>query len=382
MMLTNQMCGETVPQMGMGTMRLPVVDGDDKNIDEEQVQRMVKYALDHGCNYFDTGYSYHGGNSEVVIGKTLAAYPRDSYMLADKFPGYMRDSFGRVEEIFEEQLQRCGVDYFDFYLLHNVCEMNIELYLNEDKYHTVEYLLKQKESGRIKHLGFSAHASLPTLQRFLSKFSDQMEFGQLQVNWMDWEFQNAKEKVEMLRSHNLPIIVMEPLRGGRLAKLSNEMNRRLTEVRLDATPAEWGMRFVQNMPGVALVLSGGSSSAHVVENMRIFEDTKELNSAERQILKDMGKELAAIDTVPCTKCRYCISHCPQYLDIPELIALYNEHQTIPSGKGFIAPMALGGMDENRRPSACIGCGKCSAVCPQEIDIPGIMRNMRDNISVW
>ena len=213
--------------LGMGCMRFPTVDGDFKKIDEEKTAEIFDYAIAHGVNYFDTAYMYHGGQSEIITGKLLKKYPRESYYIADKFPGVDLSAFGRVEEIFEEQLQKVGVEYFDFYLFHCLCENNIEQYLDEDgKYKTYEYLAEQKRKGRIKHLGFSAHAELETMRRFLKKYGSVMEFCQLQINWLDWTYENAKAKVELLKEYNIPVWVMEPVRGGRLAQLSPEYEAR------------------------------------------------------------------------------------------------------------------------------------------------------------
>ena len=182
--------------LGMGAMRFPVIDGDDQKIDEEATAKMVKYAIEQGVNYFDTAWGYHGGNSELVMGKVLSVYPREKFYLATKFPGYDLANMEKVEEIFEKQLEKCRVSYFDFYLFHNVCEMNINEYLDE-KYGIFEYLMKQKENGRIRHLGFSAHGSIEVMRRFLEAYGEHMEFGQLQVNYVDWKFQEAKAKVEL-----------------------------------------------------------------------------------------------------------------------------------------------------------------------------------------
>ena len=207
--------------LGMGAMRLPVVDGKDAHIDEAATAQMVAYAMEHGITYYDTAWGYHDGNSETVMGKALAAYPRESYFLATKFPGYDLSNMDKVEQIFEKQLEKCGVDYFDFYLFHNVCEMNVDAYLDE-RYGILDYLRKQKENGRIRHLGFSAHGSRRIMVRFLDSCGKYMEFCQIQLNYLDWEFQDARGKAEQLNSRNIPIWVMEPLRGGRLASLSEE----------------------------------------------------------------------------------------------------------------------------------------------------------------
>ena len=205
--------------LGLGAMRLPVVDGVYANIDQPVVEAMVDYAIEHGINYFDTAWGYHDGNSEPALGKALGRYPRDKFYLASKFPGYDLGNMPKVKEIFEEQLKKCGVEYFDFYLFHNVCEMNIDAYLNDEKYGIYSYLMEQKKNGRIRHLGFSCHGAMDVLKRFLDAYGDDMEFCQLQLNYLDWTFQHDKEKVEVLNEKNIPVWVMEPLRGGKLAKL-------------------------------------------------------------------------------------------------------------------------------------------------------------------
>ena len=211
-----------LPMLGFGSMRLPLLPGGwDGDVDEAAVAEMVALAMERGANYFDTAYGYHNGNSERVMGRVLSRYPRESWLLASKFPGYDVSNIrpDRVEAIFEEQLEKCGVDYFDFYLFHNVYERNVGPYLDPDN-RVLEYLLRQKEAGRIRHLGFSAHGSLAVIQRFLDAYGEYMEFGQLQLNYLDWDFQGARAKAEELNRRHIPIWVMEPLRGGRLARLS------------------------------------------------------------------------------------------------------------------------------------------------------------------
>ncbi len=218
--------------LGLGAMRLPVIDGDDGRIDEPAVQEMVAYAMEQGINYYDTAWGYHGGHSESVLGRALKKYPRNTFYLATKFPGYDLSNMGKVEEIFEKQLEKCGVEYFDFYLFHNVCEMNIEQYLDR-QYGIFEYLMKQKENGRIRHLGFSAHGSVAVMRRFLEAYGEHMEFCQIQLNFLDWTFQNARGKVKLLEEYHIPVWVMEPLRGGKLASLPEEHENTLTALRPD-----------------------------------------------------------------------------------------------------------------------------------------------------
>ena len=360
--------GLQLSALGFGAMRLPVIDGDDARVDEPLTLQMVEYAYDHGINYYDTAWGYHGGNSERVLGRALARYPRESFYLADKFPGYDVSNFGKHEQIFAEQLERCGVDYFDFYLMHNVCELNIEQYLDDEKFGTLSFFRRQVEEGRIKHLGFSVHGNLETFMRFLEAYGDIVEFCQIQLNYMDWDFQNARGKVEELRRRGLAIMVMEPLRGGILISLDDEDMRPLRALRPDANAIEWAFAYVRGIQGVGTVLSGMSNMEQLRENVALFEREDELSADEEAALLALGRKLASAKGVPCTACHYCVSHCPIELDIPRLLELYNEHLSRPDF-AFIAPMALGAMPADKHPSACIGCGACASVCPQQIDIP-------------
>lgn len=361
-----------ISELGMGTMRLPVIDGVYANIDEKETEKMVAYAMEHGINYYDTAWGYHDGKSEIATGKALSRYPRESYYLATKFPGYDLSNMGKVEMIFEEQLKKCGVEYFDFYLFHNVCEMNIDAYL-DPKYGIFDYLMKQKENGRIRHLGFSAHGSYDVMKRFLEAYGDNMEFCQIQLNYLDWSFQDAKAKVELLEEYHLPVWVMEPLRGGRLCKLAEEDEAKLKALRPDEKIPSWAFRFLQSVPSVKVVLSGMSDYEQLRENIRTFEEEKPLNTEERKVLSGIAENMLKKKILPCTACRYCTSHCPKHLDIPSLLALYNEHSF--TGGGFIAPMALMAFPEDKKPTACIGCRSCEKVCPQQIKISEAMKDL-------
>ena len=370
--------GIKLPELGFGTMRLPVVDGDDAHIDQHAVNKMVAYAMGHGANYFDTAWGYHAGNSELAMGEALKAYPRDSFYLATKFPGYDLSNMGKVEEIFERQLEKCQVEYFDFYLIHNVCEMNIDAYLDHS-YRTYEYLLEQKEKGRIRHLGFSAHGSVEVMERFLAEYGQGMEFCQIQLNYLDWEFQQAREKLELLQRRGIPAWIMEPLRGGRLANLSEEEAGQLAALNPQLKPVEWAFRFIQGLPDVVVTLSGMSNFEQLKANIATFETEVSLNAEEQAGLLGLAHDMAAKTGVPCTACRYCTTHCPQGLDIPKLLALYNEHTF--TGGGFLAPMAVAALTEDRRPSACLDCGACAAVCPQAIDIPEVLADFSSKLGI-
>lgn len=351
--------------LGMGAMRLPVIGGDDAKIDQLAVDRMVDVAMERGINYYDTAWGYHSGSSEIAIGRSLGRYPRERWHLATKFPGYDLSNMNQVKTVFKRQLEKCGVDYFDFYLFHNVCEMNIEAYL-DPKYGIFDYLTEQKRSGRIRHLGFSAHGSREVIERFLEAYGKGMEFCQLQMNYLDWSFQDVKNKAALLAEYQLPIWVMEPLRGGKLASLAEEDAAKLKALRPDETIPAWAFRFLQSIPGVAVTLSGMSNMQQLEENLSTFEAEHPLNQQEMETLLGIADSMVQKTSVPCTACRYCTSHCPQSLDIPMLLELYNEHCF--TGGGFIAPMALMAVPEEKHPAACIGCRSCEAVCPQQIRI--------------
>ena len=355
--------------LGFGMMRLPG-GCDNPQIDEAQTAEMIDYAIRNGVNYFDTAWGYHQGNSERVAGKLLSQYSRESYYLASKFPGYDVSNFGHVEEIFEEQLKKCRTEYFDFYLLHNIYEKNIDAYLDDATYHTVSYLLEQKAKGRIRHLGFSTHGEYEVMERFLAAYGDKMEFCQIQLNYLDWHFQKADKKVELLNRHNIPIWVMEPLRGGRLASLPEDAASKLKALRPEETVPGWAFRFLQSIPGVTMVLSGMSDLPQMKENIATFSEDKPLSNEELDALVGIADDMVRGGILPCTACRYCTSYCPQGLDIPRLLALFNEHTF--TGGGFLAPMAVEALPENKRPGACVSCRSCEAVCPQQIKISEAM----------
>ena len=349
--------------LGFGAMRLPVKDG---QIDQELVEKMVRYGIEHGVNYFDTAYPYHGGMSERVMGKVLSQYPRESYYLADKFPGHMILESYDPQTLFEEQLRRCNVEYFDFYLLHNVYEESVERYLDPNL-GIMEYLKEQKRNGRIRHLGFSTHGRLDMMKEFLEKYGQDMEFCQIQLNYQDWTLQDAKEKYELLTSYNIPVWVMEPVRGG---KLANFQDPRLLVRRPDATTASWGFRFLQGLPNVKMILSGMSNMDHMTDNVATFEQRQPLNQEEIDLLLQMAEEMKNV--IPCTGCRYCCDGCPMELDIPAMMSICSDIRFAPVVNSV---MMLEALPEEKKPSACIACGKCTQVCPQHIDIPAVMKEL-------
>ncbi len=363
--------------LGMGCMRLPVQEEDNARIDVEKARAIVDYAMNHGINYFDTAWVYHGGNSESVIGDILSKYPRDSYYIATKFPGFDHSTLNKVEEIFEAQLKKCKVEYFDFYLFHNVCEMNINEFL-DPKYGIYDYLLRQKRLGRIKYLGFSTHGTLETMRRFLDAYGKEMDFCQIQLNWLDWKLQSAKEKVDLLREYGLPIWVMEPVRGGSLACLDPKYEARLKAIHPEHSAAKWCFRFLQSIPDVTVTLSGMSNLEQLKENIETYEEDIPLNEDEAGILFDVAKKMTEKTSLPCTACQYCTSHCPLEINIPFIIKLYNEFNY--TQRSFHIKRAINGLPEGKKPSDCLGCGGCETVCPQNIKISEMMKDFSERLN--
>ncbi len=367
-MLYSTFKDKKISQLGFGTMRLPTKDG---AIDIAQTQKMVDYAIASGINYFDTAWPYHGGESEKVIGKLLAKYPRESYYLATKYPGHQLRSSYDPREVFEKQLEKCQVEYFDFYLLHNVFEHSMATYL-DPKWGILDYFKEQKRLGRIKHLGFSTHGSVETIKEFLDICEDDMEFCQIQLNYLDWTLQRANEKCELLAQHGIPIIVMEPVRGGKLANLSPAHEEKLKNLRPNASIASWAFKFLQGLPNIMTTLSGMSSFEQMQDNIATYGTKSPLSDDELATVFGIANALKK--SVPCTACRYCTAECPMGLDIPWLLSIYNEVLYAPTTN---AAMRVEFLPEEKKPTACLGCGKCSKMCPQNIDIPAAMQDMCD-----
>lgn len=368
----NEACGERLSRLGFGCMRLPLTA--DKAIDEAKLQRMVDYAIAQSVNYFDTAWPYHSGLSEIAIGKALRRHPRDRWLLANKYPGHQIAASYNPAEIFEEQLKKCGVDCFDFYLLHNVYENSFGVY-TDPKWGILDYFREQKRLGRIRHLGFSSHARPDTLEKFLDYAGDSMEFCQIQLNYLDWTLQDARAKYDLLTARNIPVWVMEPLRGGRLATLDESDEAGLRALRPDESTAAWSFRWLQRLPNVKMVLSGMSAMEQMVDNVATFSGGLPQSDAEAALLERIAEGLK--DALPCTRCRYCCDGCPMGLDIPMLIHAYND---VRFAQSMTVSMQFDALPEDKRPSACIACGACAAVCPQNIDIPGALRELSETLA--
>ena len=348
-------------RLGLGNMRLPTKNG---RIDEERAAAIVDEALASGINYFDTAYVYHSGESEPFLGRTLKRHPRSSYHLATKFNV---DANPDIEKTFEDQLARLDTDYVDFYLFHCVTRETARKYMDPDR-HYLDYLLQQKAKGRIRHLGFSSHADLETLERFLS-FSDQFEFVQIQLNYLDWTMQDAKGQYETIVAHGLPIWVMEPVRGGRLADLGKD-NRLLLRRHPDWSVSSWAFRWLFSLDHVQMILSGMSNLEQLRDNIKTFEDCQPLTEDERMLLSNLAAKMQRETAVPCTACRYCCDTCPKRIDIPRFLSLFNV-LSLNDDEGI--------REEVRRshpgPLDCIACQSCQKHCPQGIEIPKILRQL-------
>ena len=369
-MYYREVCGDRISALALGCMRLPTRGGDTE-IDMQELCRMVDYAIDHGVNYFDTAWRYHGGASEPAIGKALASHPRESFRLASKFPGFQLETEHDAPAIFEEQLRRCGVEYFDYYLFHNVWEKNIDGFLNPD-YGIFAYLLEQKKQGRIRHLGFSTHGSPETMERFLEAGKGQLEFCQIQLNYLDWTYQNAKEKCDLIARYGLPVWVMEPLRGGKLCRLDPEVEARLAALRPGESVPGWAFRFLQGLDVLGPVLSGMSDMEQLKKNVEIFDSPAPLNAEEQAELLGIAKGLLE-NRLPCTACGYCAEYCPKELDIPGLLRIYNENTYVRDSR--ISPEMLARVPEGKGPGDCIACRTCEGICPQHIGIADALREI-------
>ena len=352
-----------VSLLGMGAMRLP--ETEDGQINEPEAIDIIRSAIDAGINYVDTAFGYHNGKSEGLVGKALRDGYREKVLLADKMPIWLAKDEEHMKEMFQTQLERLDTDYIDMYLVHSVNKPN---WKRIKKLNLMPFLEEMKAAGKIKHIGFSFHDSYELFEEVLDSYP--WEFCQIQLNYLDWNFQNAKAKVELMNERNIPIWVMEGLRGGMLASLSEENTAKLKEMRPDESMVGWAFRFLQSVPGVTVSLSGMSNLDQLKDNIRIFSEDKALSESEMKFITEMADEMVRKGVLPCTACRYCTSRCPKHLDIPRLLELYNEHSF--TGGGFIAPMAVDALDPDRRPNACIGCRSCEAVCPQQIKISEAM----------
>lgn len=361
--------GKSISKLGFGLMRLPKVSEKEDKIDRDEAFRLIDLAFKNGVNYFDTAYFYHGGDSESFAKEALSRYPRESFYLATKLPGtYMRDEKKTPKELFEGQLKKCGVDYFDFYLLHAV---NRDIMKTFEEYKSYEYLSEQKKLGRIRHLGFSYHGDLEFFLELIDKYK--WDFVQLQINYYDWEADNAKAYYKALEDRNIPCIVMEPVRGGSLHKLNPEAREVFDELG-DASYASYALRYVNDLPGVMTVLSGMSTYEQVADNIKTFNEGKPLSQEEKKAIEKANYFFRQNFAIPCTDCKYCVEHCPASVNIPACFSAYNDYNKSRDTDDF--KRAYFKINDENRAHNCIECGACVSHCPQQIKIPDKLKKVK------
>ena len=348
----------TMPKLGFGMMRLPEKNG---KVDYPSAEAMVDKALAAGCNYFDTAYMYHDGESEKFVGNVLSHYPRERYFLTSKMPIAMMSGAADNERIFQEQLARTKAGYFDFYFLH---WLNAKHWEQAQSWGTLEFMKKMQAEGKIRRLGFSFHGEPETLEQIASSYP--WDLVQIQLNYLDWELCRSGEQYELLTRLGIPVSVMEPLKGGTLVKLTPEARTILEQAAPNASIASWGLRFVASLPNVQIVLSGMSSMEQLEDNLKTFSPFVPLTDAERKTIDAALAAYRKSGAVPCTACRYC-SPCPKGVDIPRNLALLNQ---VKGGLPlFHAKLVYDAMEKSKRAASCVSCGACLRKCPQQIQIP-------------
>ena len=356
-----------VPLLGMGCMRLPMKG---ETVDMDELERMVEYCMQHGANYFDTAYMYVNGTSEECMGKVLKDYKREDLMIADKSPIYKMRVQEDVHKIFEEQLKRCQTDYFDFYMCHNINKNTVDTYRNVNMY---DELVKLKNEGKIKYLGFSFHGT-PDILRDVVK-EHKWDFCQLQVNYLDWDVVKAHEQYDIAQSEGIPVIVMEPLRGGGLVNLSDKALSELKENYPDTTPAEFGLRWAASQKNVITVLSGMSNLEQVKQNIETFINYKDMDEKEFETADRMAKIIQSQGEINCTACKYCLEVCPKDINIPAAFSLYNQYKVVKNKMMYSIYYET--LADEEKPDKCIKCGLCSKNCPQNLDIPNLLVKVAD-----
>ena len=365
-------------KLGMGLMRLPLMDENDQtSIDYEEVNKMVDAYMDAGFDYFDTAFVYHEGVGEAAFRKCVVErYPRESFKIATKLPLFVITEESQLEPIFAQQLENCGVEYFDYYMLHNVSGFTENAWKNVDLY---SFIQKKKEEGYIKHIGISTHGNAEFLEEILFDHPE-LEFVLLQINYLDWEDEGIESRkcLEVARKYNKQVMIMEPYKGGFLADVPEEAEKIMKEYNPDRSVVSWAMRFVANLEDVEVVLTGASNLEQLESNIQEFNDADPLNDEEMEIISQVSEIINSNITVDCTKCRYCVDTCTEDIDIAKIFDLYNKHKLLemdewtPFGNAYLNYSKLDGVGIA---SDCIECENCIEECPQQINIPEVLKDV-------
>ncbi len=361
-------------KLGFGLMRLPLTNPEDKkSIDMEHLGCMVDSFLEQGFTYFDTAYMYHDAQSERVVREALVErYPRDRFILTTKLPTMYLKEKEDMARIFGEQLEKCGVEYFDYYLVHN---LNTAHYETATRLGAFDFVMQKKKEGKVKKIGFSFHDSADVLDRILTDHPE-VDVVQLQINYLDWESEKVQSRLcyEVARKHGKDIIVMEPVKGGQLAKLPEEAEAKLRALDPKATPASFAIRFAASLEGVFLVLSGMSDMQQLEDNMSFMGDNfVPVSEKEREALFEIAESLNDARLIPCTACNYCTEACPKKLPIADAFALYNRN--IKGDRK--TKKEYNALEEGSEISGCLACGKCEKACPQKIEIIKKLKTVKD-----
>jgi predicted aldo/keto reductase-like oxidoreductase len=361
--------GEFISLLGFGCMRLPMLN--ETEIDKAAAQEMVDYASAHGDNYLDTAYMYHDGKSEPFTGAALARHPRESFNLATKLPLVSVSSKDDVERIFNEQLENCRVDYFDYYLLHNINEAH---WKKVESYGIYEFAKEKQRQGKIRRLGFSFHDTPKLLMTVAGRY--EWDFAQIQLNYLDWELQDAGLQYKILNDKGIPVVVMEPVRGGALATLCEKSIATFKAANPSASPVSWALRYAASLPGVLTVLSGMSSMDQLQGNISTMNDFVPLNGHDYAVIEKALDAYRESAVIPCTSCRYCMD-CPYGTDIPKVFGVYNNYLRGDAPRNeFIFDLEYNNiLGKGKQAEECNGCGQCLSLCPQHIDIPQWMETI-------
>lgn len=371
---------EITKKLGFGCMRLPILNDNSDRIDEEAFCKMIDAYIEQGFNYFDTAYPYHNQKSEGAVKRCLVErYPREKFLLADKMPVWFVKENADFKKYFDIQLERCGVEYFDFYLLH---AMNKNRVVDVEAKGGFEFLQQMKQEGKIRHIGFSFHDTADVLDEILTRHPE-VEFVQLQINYYDWESEKVQSRkcYEVAVKHGKSIIVMEPIKGGALASLSEKPASILRQINPNASFASFAIRFAASLKNVVVVLSGMSDFTQMQDNISYMKEFQPLTEEEQQAIQKVVDELIKIPTIACTTCRYCVDGCPKKILIPNLFSVYN--MLIQFGDtSFLRARYQNSISEHGRADECIRCGKCEKQCPQHLPIRELLVQVSDIMKEW